>query len=1194
MDFKEKHSTPNPREKASLLSRLLFLWIVPLFRKGLKNESLILDDMYDVPEEDISHKLGVRLGNEWEKERKCAGKKAVQPSFFKALVAVFGKLYLLLGLAVLFDECVISDQSVSESEQYFYGLGVCLTSLLHAVIIHPLSFEILHIGMKYRISACSLIYRKTILLSRAAQEDTTIGNLINLISNDVAKFDMNLLFIPYLIIGPIQTVIFTYFLWEELGISCLSGVGFVFLLMPIQYYIGMLSRNLRFKIAQKSDERNRLMNEIIVAIRVIKMYAWELPFSSLINQVRKEEVKVIQKRAYLKSFYLSLFLSSKKFIPYLAFLTYVSVGHTLTADKVFFAVTIFDIIIANMVSTLPSAAAGCGELVVAVKRIESFLLLEEKTVNNAKLDIRQENGESEVVPSIKMHNLTASWTGDKNNLDKLNVNFTGDKLVMIVGPVGCGKSSFLQALLGELPISSGKCYIKGKITYSGQDPYIFSGTLRQNILFGKDYNENLYEDIISVCSLDSDFRQFPLGERGITLSGGQKARVNLARALYRQSSIYLLDDPLSSVDSKVSRHIFDKCIKQYLAGNLRILVTHQLQYMPKADHIIVMNKGHVIAQGTYQELVEEGIDFLKLITSEVEPDLYRKASLTKLEAIEQELKKEEEVRDSQEEKMTVGCVSLKTYWQYFRSGNSIAGMILVFTGFLVSQLLYTASDYWLSHWTNEEEAWSISTKLNFSGLENSSNSSERISEVSVGLDEALDASQRWTTTYLGQHVYIAVYSGLVLLIALHTNINSAYFFKYCMKISSNIHDRMFASVVRAPMQFFDDNPSGRIMNRFVLMSVLDESLPAACYDVITIFLIMLGVIIVVILSNYYIFIPSTFLLISLMLIRRFYIQTARQVKRLEIISRSPLFTHLTATIQGLTSIRALNAQPILTQQFDGLQDIHSAAWFLFISSNRFFGVWLELMSCAFLTFVTFSFMLFSSSTKSGFVGLAISSVLSVTFKFQWGMRQSAELENLMTVTQRCLEYIQLKHEPSLESHPKNQPQSNWPKSGEIIFNNISLSYYGKEVLRGISFKIQAKEKVGIVGRTGAGKSSIIAALFRMTEPVGEIFIDGVNVGEIGLHDLRKRISIIPQDPVLFCSTVRYNLDPFEQFQDQDLWQVLEEVGLKEYVTALDMKVADNGINFSVGQRQLVCLARAILRKNKIIVLDEATANVDYK
>ncbi|OXA46434.1 Multidrug resistance-associated protein 4 [Folsomia candida] len=1216
MDFKEKELRKNPRENANPLSTLFFWWINPLFRKGAKND-LAMDDLYSALKEDESERLGDQLEIAWKKqlEKKKSGKK---PKLFRALISCFWKLYAFLVFGLMLDEWVVriaqplflkalinsfSDGS-EQWEKYSYAAGVCVTTLLHTLLLHPTMFANQHVGMKCRVAACSMIYRKVLKLSKRAQGKTTIGQMVNLLSNDVIRFDTNLMFIPYLLIGPVQIAIFGYFLYQEVEFAAFAGIGFVILLIPIEYAIGRMFTGYRFHIARRTDERGRIMSEIIIAMRVIKMYAWEKPFAAMINRVRKSEVQVLRKASLLRATYLSLYISSARMVTYFVFLAHILDGNPLRADVVFFCLTIFNTIRQVMISYFPTALAAISELFVSIDRIEGFLLLEEQKSNeneHIKIVLPEKTGEINEA-SIKMENVDASWTGEKLNLSQINFNFKGDKLVMVVGQVGCGKTTLLHTLLAELPITAGNCNIYGRTAYSSQESWIFGGNVKQNILFGQSFEEQRYNEVVRVCALEDDFKQLPhgdqtiVGERGVALSGGQKARVGLARAIYQKADIYLLDDPLSAVDSKVSRHIFEKCVRDHLTGHLRILCTHQLQYLPLSDHVIVLEDGKVLAQGTYQELSDRGVDFVSLMTSDSVDDAVSKSGVASPEEVPKEAQKDKGKPEAQVEKMAGGSVTWKTYFDYFRSGEATLFLYFVIFAFASSQVAFTAADYFLSMWTKAEEEREFRARQRATTTVLPTNFSQ-FSNISPNLirPNAHDWIPSDDDGYLGEDVYLYSYTGIVMGIFFLTKARALSFFLFCMRVSVRVHDKMFKSMVRAPIKFYDDNPSGRIMNRFTKdLGSMDELLPYAMFDAITIFLLMLTMVALIISSNYYMAIPTFALLIILFVIRQYYIKTARAVKRIEALTRSPIFTHVVASSSGSTTIRSANAESILVKQFDGHQDIHSSSWYIFISANRWFGVWLEMISVAYLTIVTLSFLILASLTdyKSSDVGLAISSALNLTGVFQWGMRQSAETENLMTSVERALEYAKLDPEAPLESKPDKKPPKDWPKNGEIQFRNYYLAYEEKGVIKGITFDIKACEKIGIVGRTGAGKSSIINGLFRMTEPRGDMFIDGVRVNDIGLHDLRQAVSIIPQDPVLFSGSMRSNLDPFDQYPDQDLWESLEEVELKNDIPALDFKVSDGGSNFSVGQRQLVCLARAILRKNKIIVMDEATANVD--
>jgi ATP-binding cassette subfamily C (CFTR/MRP) protein 4 len=508
----------------------------------------------------------------------------------------------------------------------------------------------------------------------------------------------------------------------------------------------------------------------------------------------------------------------------------------------------------------------------------------------------------------------------------------------------------------------------------------------------------------------------------------------------------------------------------------------------------------------------------------------------------------------------------------------------------------------------------------------------RTTKRDVNTKAADDETDFW---HFSRDTSIYIYSVIIGSLIIITLVRSVTFFTICMRASTRLHDNMFGSITRATMRFFNTNSAGRILNRFSKdMGSIDELLTSAMIDCLQIGLALLGIIIVVAIVSPWLMIPTVIAGVVFYFLRIFYIRTSRNVKRLEGISkyilncvhqklifffaaRSPVFSHLNASLQGLTTIRAFGAQEILEREFDNHQDLHSAAWFSFISTSRAFGYWLDIVCIIYITLVTFSFLVIGNGNVylfcqnynyclvfnfteqfGGNVGLAITQAIGLTGMFQWGMRQSTELENQMTSVERVLEYNNIEHESNLESAPDKKPPPSWPEAGKIEFVNIFLRYFPQDppVLKNLSFTIQSKEKVGIVGRTGAGKSSLINAIFQLTDTQGSIIIDGINISSLGLHDLRSKISIIPQEPVLFSGTMRKNLDPFDDYSDVDLWRALEDVELKDAVadlaSGLNSKMSEGGSNFSVGQRQLVCLARAILRNNKILVLDEATANID--
>ncbi|XP_014258970.1 probable multidrug resistance-associated protein lethal(2)03659 isoform X2 [Cimex lectularius] len=935
------------------------------------------------------------------------------------------------------------------------------------------------------------------------------------------------------------------------------------------------------------------MNEIISGIQVIKMYTWEKPFANLVSEARKKEIKYISKSSYIRGILLSFIVFHSRASIFCTIIAYALFGNNISAEKVFVLASFYNTLRQTMTVFFPLAITQTAEGRISVKRIREFLLLDEFQTSKDCVTL-EKNGDvlsfdkkqtperyvhllkEYDTPCVEIKNASAKWNENNETLNNLSLDVYPGKLTVVIGPVGSGKSSLLYMILRELELYSGSMKVCGKMSYASQDAWLFHGSVRQNILFGEEFNKEKYKKVIRACALKTDFEQLPfgdktiVGERGVSLSGGQRARINLARAVYKDADIYLLDDPLSAVDPHVSKHLFEDCIQGYLKSKVVILVTHQLQYLEKVDQIILLENGHVKMSGSYTDLKESKLDFTGFLNTESNEDdelidgprrLSRQSSIHSVASSMNEDRWNGEPVENVEYQMK-GSVSSKIYYAYFRAGGGMFIISVVLMLFFFVQILASGGDYWITHWVNLEE-------------------------------DNISQSDRDFCIY--------VFTALIVSTVVFTLIRSYMFFYMCMRSSTNLHNQMFNALTRTTMWFFNNNSSGRILNRFSKdMGSIDELLTAALIDVLQIFITLFGIIIVVATVNPWLLIPTAVCAIIFYFLRIFYLSTSRSIKRLEGITRSPVFTHVNSSMQGLTTIRAFGAQKILIKEFDYHQDLHSSAWYLFIASSRAFGFWLDFVCLIYISLVTLSFLIFGGEKYGGNVGLAISQSIGLTGMFQWGMRQTAELENQMTSVERVMEYTSLEQEPPLESPPDKRPKESWPENGKIEFKNLSLRYSPLDpwVLRDLNFTIEPNEKVGIVGRTGAGKSSLLSALFRLSELDGKIIIDGVDTSEIGLHELRSKLSIIPQEPVLFSGTLRKNLDPFDEYNDDVLWSAIDQVkfreAVKELAGGLQGRISEGGSNLSVGQRQLVCLARAIIKNNKILVLDEATANVDPK
>uniref|UniRef100_A0A2C9GW86 Uncharacterized protein n=1 Tax=Anopheles farauti TaxID=69004 RepID=A0A2C9GW86_9DIPT len=1089
------------------------------------------------------------------------------------------------------------------------GLLVMLT-LFGCFCLHHSDLRERLVGARMRIACCSLIYRKTLRMSRKAAGQTPAGYMINLLSNDVSRLDYGFIYVHYVWVLPFQACFTCYLIWRRVQWAAIVGVvGLLVKTIPVQTGLSRLSSIIRMRVAKKTDQRVGIMNELIQGIQVIKMYAWEKPFHKVVSMARKKEVRQIRWASYIRGIYLSTMIFTERSTLFLAIACCVIEGRSITADIVFPMAQFFNILQLTAAIFYPLAVSLGAEALVSIDRIQEFLALQEhdatppsatgglqRNVND--LHLMEENGK----PAIELQNVTASWEETvEKTLKDISVKIEPGKLLAVIGPVGAGKSSLLQMLLGELPIQNGTATINGDVSYGSQEPWLFTGTVRNNILFGLPYDRHRYQAVVRHCALATDFRQLPdgdktvVGERGTSLSGGQRARVSLARAVYNNASIYLLDDPLSAVDAHVGKHLFDEVIgpRGYLAQKqraTRVLVTHQVHFLKEADWIVIIEGGKIVTQGTYTELANGKVDFGKLLNTGgnekgagaeesvpstdgipedeipfidgVTLDGYKllKGSTVSLRGVTPNScasSVAENLGRQVAEDQAEGSISWRVWATYFLSGGNVLMLLFTLLMLLFSQAIVSGSDYFVTYWTRQEELRLVN---------------ERAVHTST-----VD--------------YLYTYGVIIIGVVVFTIFRGYLFFNICMKASRNLHDRMFGRILSAPMRFFDTNPSGRILNRFSKdMGAIDELLPKAMIEAIQILLVMCGILTMITIVNPLLLLPLLGAVLLYAIALKLYLRPIQDLKRLEGITRSPVFSHLSATLSGLSTIRSSGIQEKIREEFDDLQNVHSAVWQLTMASNAALGLWLDCISTAFVACVTFSFIVLHQDTYSANVGLAISQALILTGMVQYGIRQTTESIQQMTAVERVVQYTEI----DSETDPPKVPPGDWPWKGQIQFHNMSLCYEqdAPAVLKNLELVIEPTWKVGIVGRTGAGKSSLIGALFRLARIEGRIMIDGIDTGVISLEALRSKISIIPQDPVLFSATIRYNLDPFSLYDDDMLWRAIGEVELRTAISGLDFMVTEGGTNFSVGQRQLICLARAILRNNKILVLDEATANVD--
>nr|APD26530.1 ATP-binding cassette transporter subfamily C member 1 X7 protein [Brachionus koreanus] len=1142
-------SKNTPEQNSSLLSKLTFWWINPLINTGFKRD-FTREDLFEIDDKELSEAATSKLENIWNPLAKEYIKKIRTIEENKNFTIIDNQdqneTYQKLNPNTTHDELDVEIKNLNEP-----SLGLCMLKIYILKFIGIIAIKCGH---------DILNFAKPILLDK----------LITFVRDKDQKITVGIFYIFLLSLSSLsQTLIAQHYYHSIFLLGNRMKIG----LMSLVY-----KKSLRLSpSARKSTTVGEMTNLITTNTQTFESCVFHL--------------------IGLISTPLQIFISTWMLYKYLGYATFFGLASMLffLPLNAFFAKKSKKIrrdkykIQDNRIKMMNEILSGI-RLNVSLTRIRKFLLKDEiKSEDVSHNDIEN--------TAVRVENASYSWDKKEISLKNLNFDVNKGELVAIIGRVGSGKSSLLSALLNEMHLMEGKLNLNGSTAYVTQQAWIQNASIKKNVLFNLPCNEIFYEKILDGCCLLPDLEILPsgdkteIGEKGINLSGGQKQRISLARAVYSNADIYMLDDPLSAVDAHVGKQIFDKVIGPagLLKDKTRLFVTNSLSFLNQCDRIFMFENGSIVEMTTFEHLKSKKgkiIDFLKSFNDIKETNqefiksfdsLDEKSDQVKTaETNVEKLKKKNENNETkigekliEKEKIQSGNVKISVVLEYLKACRLWLSAIFILM-YILSMASDMASSFWLSDWSNKVDQ-EKSTLAN-----NSTLSSENSKFFRLGVYASLGFSKS--------------------LISLMANM---LFVGMFIKASKSLHEKLLHSVLRGNLRFFETTPIGRIVNRFTKdVEATEESIPYSIKSLIECSLSLLSTVTIISTSTPIFLLALLPISIFYIFVQRYFVPSNRQLKRLQAATKSPIFSHFSECQAGVSTIRAYDAQNRFIKIMQENIDEYLVHYYCNTVSNRWLALRLEIIGNVITILAAFFAITSRNSLSAGLAGLSISISLSISSNLNWFVRTVSEFEANITSVERIIEYFEIKHEPEWTN--ENKPDKSWPQKGNIIFDDYSIKYRQELdwVLRRLNFSVMPGEKIGIVGRTGAGKSSLTLGLFRMLEFYsGAILIDDIDIEKIGLHDLRHKLTIIPQESVIFSGTIRMNLDPFEIYSDEEIWKALEQAHLKDYVKGLEKQLehecSEDGSNLSVGQKQLVCLARALLRKTKILILDEATAAVDH-
>ncbi|XP_078409735.1 ATP-binding cassette sub-family C member 9-like isoform X3 [Cetorhinus maximus] len=1128
-----------------------------------------------------------------------------------------------------------------------------LALILQRTFLQASYYVAIETGINLRGALLAMIYNKILRLSASnmSMGEVTLGQINNLVAIETNQLMWFLFLCPNLWAMPVQIIMGVILLYHMLGTSALIGASVIALLAPLQYFIATKFTDAQKSTLDYSTERLKNTNEILKGIKLLKLYAWEHIFCDNVDKTRMQELTSLKSFALYTS--LSIFMNAA--IPIAAVLaTFMVYTHNnekeLSAAVAFTSLSLFNILVTPLF-LLSTVIRFTVKALVSQQKLKEFLTSDEISddgfrggetslnletckkhsgVHTKAFNRRQplkdqlegfeqplrrfiRSRETEDV-TVKVTNGSFSWGSGMVTLSNISIRVPTGQLTMIVGQVGCGKSSLLLATLGEMLKVSGKVYWskepvnemnqdttlrnRNSVAYSAQKPWLLNTTVEENITFGSPFIKQRYKAVIDACSLQPDIDLLPfgdqteIGERGINLSGGQKQRICVARALYQNTSTVFLDDPFSALDIHLSDHLMQEGILKFLREDKRTiaLVTHKLQYLTHADWIIAMKDGTIIREGTLKDFQNHDVElyeqwktlmnrqdqeFEKETEGESQTILERKTlrrAMYSREAkaqMDDEDEEEDEEDDDEDNMSTVMRLRTKmpwrAFWRYLTSGGFLLLFLLIISKLLKHSVM-VAIDYWLAEWTSSKQTNESSTMTN----------------------------------KVHQNYYKMWYSILCsvgIILCLITSLTVEWM---GLTAAKNLHRNLLNKIILAPVRFFDSTPLGQILNRFSAdTNIIDQHIPPTLESLTRSTFLCLSAIGVILYVTPIFFMALLPFVVAFYFIQKYFRVASKDLQELDDSTQLPLLCHFSETAEGLTTIRAFRHEARFKQRMLELTDANNIAYLFLSAANRWLEVRTDYLGAFIVLTAALASISYSNDLPSGFVGFGLTHALTVCNYLNWVVRNLADLEVQMGAVKKVNSFLNIESENYEGTIDPSQVPEDWPQQGEIKIQDLCVRYDPtlKPVLKHVKAYITPGQKVGICGRTGSGKSSLSLAFFRMVDIFeGKIIIDGIDICKLPLHTLRSRLSIILQDPVLFSGSIRFNLDPECKCTDDRLWEALEIAQLKNMVKSLpgglNAMVTEGGENFSVGQRQLFSLARAFVRKSSILIMDEATASID--